>query len=59
MATLTQKSESWFNKWVILALIGLVVYFTGGFKFITSNPALIIFAILALIVINAFNGSKK
>ena len=59
MAKITETSSSWFNKWVILALIGVGIYLTGGFRFITNNPALVVFAILALIMVNAFKRSKK
>lgn len=46
------------SKWGIIAIVGLVIYLTGGFDIITDNPIIVIFLGLLLVVMN-FVGGKK
>jgi len=40
-----------FNKYVIIALVVLMIFMFGGGAFILANPALLIFAGLVLILV--------
>ena len=51
-------SRIFINKWVVLGAIGLILYMTGGFNLIMSNPAMLVFGGLLLFVI-VFMGGKQ
>lgn len=44
-------SRIFLNKWVILAIIFLILYFTGGFNIIANNPTFLVIGGLALLTI--------
>jgi len=46
-----------FSKFGIIAIVVLVLYFTGGFDIITNNPTIVIFLGLIFLVMN-FVGKK-
>ena len=46
-----------FSKFGIIAIVVLILYFTGGFDIITENPTIVIFLGLILLVMN-FVGKK-
>ncbi len=56
--TATVISSLVLNKWVLLAITGLIIYLMGGFDIITDNPSLVVFAGLILLVM-MFTGGRK
>ncbi len=57
--TATLVSTVLINKFVLIAAVGLLIYFTGGFDIITENPILVVFAGLLLLVTMSEGGKKK
>lgn len=47
-----------FNKWVLIAITGIIIYLMGGFDVIADNPALVVFAGLILFIIMFTRGKK-
>ena len=54
MATFTQKTSNYFNKWTIIPIIGLIIYLTGGFRIITNNPAIIVILVLIILIVKTY-----
>lgn len=47
-----------FSKFGIIAIVVLMLYFTGGFNIITDNPTILVIIGLIFAVVN-FKGGKK
>ena len=50
--------EAIFDKWPLIIGGLIIIYLTGGFRFISHNPAMILFLLLAVLILGAAGGKK-